>query len=180
MTTEAKWQQNLRLIGRMLIQTGEDAARAVRNAATVNAGLMANDLKRLTPRSEDSAGPHVADAWAVRDVKGRFRGTSLALEVHNADPRFNRTIELQSGGATNLGLILEYGSAPHEIRARNAPHLAFFWKRVGAWVYPKKVEHPGTRPYGMMAAATEATLGRSDDLLAKAGRAISRRRGRPA
>jgi hypothetical protein len=42
--------------------------------------------------------------------------------------------------------ILEYGgrTRPHTIAARRAPTLAFFWEKVGKWVFPKVVHHPGS------------------------------------
>ena|SRR3990167_3307573 len=50
---------------------------------------------------------------------------------------------------------IERGTAPHVIRARRAPTLAFFWPRVGSWVYPLKVNHPGTRPYWFLRTAVD-------------------------
>lgn len=38
------------------------------------------------------------------------------------------------------------GTDPHIIRARRAPMLVFFWKKVGRVVAFKQVRHPGTRP----------------------------------
>lgn len=38
------------------------------------------------------------------------------------------------------------GANPHEIRARNAPRLVFFWEKVGSLVAFPVVQHPGNKP----------------------------------
>lgn len=42
---------------------------------------------------------------------------------------------------------IDKGAVAHEIVARNAPYLRFYWPRVGHWVSLKKVNHPGNRPF---------------------------------
>lgn len=44
------------------------------------------------------------------------------------------------------GRFVIAGTRPHEIRARNTPHLRFFWEREGRWFVGRKVNHPGSRP----------------------------------
>lgn len=82
---------------------------------------------------------------------------SPTFTVHNTDERFNRLVELSDGRLTNLGEMLEYGTRKHLIRAKTpGGMLAFYWPAVGRMVFvknPKAVEHPGTRPYGMIRAA---------------------------
>ena len=41
------------------------------------------------------------------------------------------------------------GAEAHEIRARNAPMLKFYWAKKNVWVSTKRVWHPGNRanPY---------------------------------
>jgi hypothetical protein len=111
----------------------------------------------LTPRS-DGPGPHLADGWKVEE---QAAGTQVRYIVRNEDPRANEPMELADGTKQPYTLlhILEYGSAPHEIRPVNARFLRFFWPRVGKTVYAQLVEHPGTRPYSMLTiAGVEAAI----------------------
>jgi len=134
---------------------------AVNKGLRVNASLMAEELKMLTPRSPDGA-DHVADGWTTRDLD--LAPGVVTIEIFNANPRFDEALEYK-GGTTSLGAILEYGTAPHKIEPRNAPRLAFFWPAVGKLCFAKSVEHPGTRPYGMMAVATAAAIDRGRRLM---------------
>jgi hypothetical protein len=56
------------------------------------------------------------------------------------------TIRARVWNAKPYGIAVHDGSRPHEIRARRAPYLVFFWEKVGHWVRFKKVNHPGTAP----------------------------------
>lgn len=176
----AQWTPNLEPLAHRLTQLGEQVIAAVHRGIEQNARLMAAELKQLTPRS-DGDGPHVADGWMVRqidalggrDAGGRFVGKAdFAVEVYNADPRWDATIDTSTGGTTSLGRILEFGSRPHEIRARPGGVLRFYWPAVGDIVTAKSVEHPGTRAYGMMAISTDAAISRGQRLLAAAARVL--------
>lgn len=48
--------------------------------------------------------------------------------------------------------ILE-GTKPHIIRARRAKFLRFYWPKVGAVVYRRSVNHPGTKANPFMSRA---------------------------
>lgn len=50
------------------------------------------------------------------------------------------------GAEVSYAEVHHEGSAPHVIRARNAPRLVFFWPVVGRVVAFKQVNHPGTVP----------------------------------
>lgn len=169
----AQWQPDPKLIGQRLQDFGDELLRAVRRGIEANAEIMAADLRMLTPRS-DGGGPHMADAWKTRKTAlgggrgegGRFVAKAdFAVEVYNADPRFDATIDLKNGGVTSIGRILEYGSRPHRIEAKPGGKLAFFWPAIGDFVVTQSVEHPGTRPYAMMAVSTDAAVQRGRDLL---------------
>ncbi len=58
-------------------------------------------------------------------------GGRIRAEVYNTKP---------------YGIAVHDGSRAHEIHARNAPYLVFFWEKMGRWVRTKKVNHPGTAP----------------------------------
>lgn len=114
-----------------------------------------NRLKRTTPRSS-GGGPHLADGWAL--TIARLAPGALSVIVHNTDPRADAKIPTTSG-ATTLLRILEYGSRPHEITPKKPGGVLVFTARGGEVVFSKRVFHPGTRPYGMVAAArAEANL----------------------
>lgn len=42
--------------------------------------------------------------------------------------------------------FLDVGTKAHEIKAKNAPFLVFYWEKIGQWMRLKKVSHPGTAP----------------------------------
>lgn len=49
---------------------------------------------------------------------------------------------------------IEFGTKPHVIQVRKpAGAMTFFWEKVGARVFFKKVNHPGNRPYFFMRGA---------------------------
>lgn len=54
-------------------------------------------------------------------------------------------------GSSPLMSYLEYGTRPHLIRPKNK--RALFFTVQSNQIFAKLVRHPGTRPYGMIAAA---------------------------
>ena len=38
-----------------------------------------------------------------------------------------------------------YGTKPHVITSRSGRRLRFFWSKMGKWVYPRQVFHPGQK-----------------------------------
>lgn len=129
------------------LQAQEYALKAVVNIGRATAQRAAE----LTPRS-DGSGPHIADGWTTEE---KASGADVRVRVHNASPKATEKLKLADGSATPYTLldILEYGSDPHTIEPVNGPSLVFFWGKVGRVVHAKKVNHPGTRPYSMMALA---------------------------
>lgn len=169
----ARWDPGLRPLQRRLVGLGQQIVEAVERGIENNARIMAEDLKRLTPRSEDGD-EHLADGWSSRQIEltggrgagGRFVAKAdFAVEVYNGNPRFDAPIEVSGGGVTSLGLILEYGSRPHKIEAKPGGVLAFYWPAVSRMVVTQSVEHPGTRPYGFMAVATDDAIVRGQKLM---------------
>ena len=51
------------------------------------------------------------------------------------------------------------GTRPHQIRAKNAPMLVFYWAKVGHVVAFPKVNHPGTKPTHFLSGALIAGSG---------------------
>lgn len=185
-TLKATWTPGLITTGAQLINMGDAIVEAVRRGLRNNAALTAARLRETTPRSTGAAqaigadadgGDHVADGWRSREVgqvpgEGGAAGVDYAVEVFNANPRFDAPIKTKAGGTTSLGTILEFGSRPHTIRAKPGGVLAFYWPAIGDVVFTREVQHPGTRPYGFMAAATEEATVRAEALLAAAQRLI--------
>lgn len=170
--TPAKYAHGLRTMTTRVV-------REVFAGTQVAAKQVEADLKVTTPRSNEgnqlfdlvdqafgSSADHVADGWTTRVVAAN--PTRLAVEVYNGNPRFYEPLKAGSG-TTTLGEILEYGSAPHTIEPKNPGGLlVFFWPVVGHVVRFKKVNHPGTRAYGMMAHAAEVGIRTVDATLARA------------
>lgn len=185
----AQWTPGLRPIARGLPAFGKRVVRAVHRGLQANADLMVADLKRLTPRSDDTggvlassgvlgaidqafglepgSGDHVADGWTTRRADEEA-GADFAIEVYNENPRFDAEVTLSDGRVTSLGQMLEEGTRPHRIEAKPGGVLAFFWPAVNDFVVVKSVEHPGTRPYAMVTIATDAALDRATRLIVAA------------
>lgn len=60
------------------------------------------------------------------------------------------------GGTVDYAKPVEYGAAPHEIRAVRARRLRFFWKRENRMFVGLKVNHPGNRPQPYFLPVTQA------------------------
>lgn len=115
-------------------------------------------IKELTPTREGPAlqhGTHAStgrtrEGWVLRASGARsgadsggatsFTGGSSQYVIENKIAR------------TDLGRrlleILEYGSRPHAIEAKNGRALRFF--KEGEWKFRRRVAHPGTQPYAMV------------------------------
>lgn len=139
----------------------KEVVKVVNKGTQGNARIMANDLKDLTPRS-DKTGVHMADGWTTRNLDAS--PNLVTVEIYNADPRFDAATG-SAGKGPSIGQILEYGSRPHEIKARGGGTLNFYWPAVGKFISVKSVQHPGTRPYGFMVIATDSALGRAEKLI---------------
>jgi len=99
-------------------------------------------------------------AEAPRGKTGKFRESIAFRTFQDGD-----SLSLQTYMAQPLGTFIIEGTRPHQIKARNANALYFFWTKVGMYtVVPKKgnfkthvsgdklwvgkgyVDHPGTKP----------------------------------
>ena len=58
-------------------------------------------------------------------------------------PRISPTITLVAEAKAPQARFTEEGTRPHEIRGN--PILAFYWEKVGRFVYFRKVNHPGNK-----------------------------------
>lgn len=152
-------QQGLLRASERVIQAAEAEMAQIAEAARARAALR-------TP------GTTLHRGWQVRRERGADGLTSFVVE--NTDPRFSQSVELSDGRITNLGEMLEYGTRPHRITAKPGGVLAFFWPAVGRMVFVKSVEHPGTKPYGMIRSAFSLAQSQAAGLGAVVGRVIGR------
>lgn len=54
---------------------------------------------------------------------------------------------------TKYAAAIDKGSKAHDIPARKAPYLVFYWHKMSRWVRTKSVRHPGTKPYRFLSNA---------------------------
>lgn len=92
---------------------------------------------------------------ALMNVRtGAARASLTYVKGHHA-----QGLQFDAGSWTvNYARILEEGSKPHEIHAKNAPKLVFFWPKVGKVVAFQSVRHPGTKPYRPLERGLEAAM----------------------
>lgn len=76
------------------------------------------------------------------------------VRATNGDP------QVQIGSDDPIARLHHEGTPPHEIRARHAPLLVFYWTKVGHVVAFPKVNHPGTQPNHYLTDALSALRGR--------------------
>ena len=79
------------------------------------------------------------DSIVVRLARGGVNGVSAIV-----------------GSDDKIALWHHEGTVPHVIVPRNRRWLAFYWRRVGAVVFAKRVNHPGTRPNRFLTKALPA------------------------
>ena len=64
--------------------------------------------------------------------------------------------------------FVEGGTRPHEIEARTAKALYFYFAKMGGWVFFKRVQHPGTEANPFITRALDTTAGLLEGLAEKA------------
>ena len=130
-------------------------------------------LKELTPKYDPTKrvyeaakwdGDHIADYWEVRARHTNQYRHQTIVDVLNTHPRAYKRVKVGTG-YSNLLSILEYGARGHDIVARKAPNLLFFWPKIGAIRVAKKTHHSGFAPYGMMSKAKAELIRKSPKVL---------------
>lgn len=66
----------------------------------------------------------------------------------------------RSGSDLDYAIFPERGTRPHLILPRRAPHLRFYWRRIGRGVRLARVNHPGQRAQNFMTEALIAVAPR--------------------
>lgn len=111
----------------------------VRYVAPSRTAVIEQGLVIATPRL-DRLGDRI-DANARRRVNVRSGGLKRSIG-HRVFRRGNSLVLREQATAPHAKYVHD-GTAPHEIRARNARALRFYWPKAGRVVYFKRVQHPG-------------------------------------
>jgi len=96
-------------------------------------------------------------AWRSRQL-GNKRTGKMVGNIEIKKGHWKRGIQFEVGSDVPYALYVNEGTKPHEIKAKNAPFLVFFWPKVGRVVHFKRVWHPGTRPYKFLNRAQESAM----------------------
>ncbi len=84
--------------------------------------------------------------FRIKGLANRRSG-AMSAGMHYRKGRWSRGIQFEAGSDVDYTLYVDQGTAPHVIKAKNAPYLVFFWPKVGRIVHFKSVNHPGNRAY---------------------------------
>jgi hypothetical protein len=94
--------------------------------------------------------------------------------VENPSALYGRVTTIANPGPALLPLWLESGTQPHEIAAKNASALFFYWEKLGKNVAFKRVMHPGFAGVNYSSDAFAAMESEIVDSLTQAVRAGAR------
>lgn len=114
----------------------------------------------MEPGSEASRFMDERAKGVVKRAKNQTRsGRVKAALNHRNGPTQPDIIEKHVGtfkGGRGLAQWEEEGTRPHPIVPKKAQRLVFFWDKVGALVFARKVNHPGTQPHPFLKDAARA------------------------
>lgn len=119
----------------------KDFPRKVKQAGFDGIDKIASESKSMI--SKLTPGVDLPRGWRVKKSGNAYGRNRLLI---NFDERAYKPVKLKNGRETNLLEMLEYGTRPHEITPVKAKVLAFVVD--GDKVFTRRVNHPGTRPYG--------------------------------
>lgn len=124
-----------------------DASIANAKAQRLPEDVRAN-LRRVLPSIGKRLGAAVEASMAAK-LQSHTRLKVSKLMVENPTSLYVKVTLEWTGEARKrlVPLWLEEGTKPHEIVARNAPVLAFFWPKINAMFFGPRVNHPGTKAY---------------------------------
>lgn len=95
-----------------------------------------NELENFTIQTYKAQVP-VSKPRPGREIVGRFRD-SIVTKIKTANG-------FSIGPTLLYGVYPNYGVGPHRISAKRGKRLKFWWDKVGGWVYPRSVSHPGQK-----------------------------------
>jgi len=125
------------------------------------------NLRAIIPDLTKRLGAKV-EAGLNSELKSRNRLQVKKEMVENPSTLYGRVTLVTTSEPKLLPQWLEEGTRPHEIRARNASALFFFWEKMGANVAFQRVQHPGTRAYRFVGNAFDAMEAEIKDALTHA------------
>lgn len=96
-------------------------------------------LAIVVPRMTALGGRIDTNARRRVNVRTGELSSSIGHRVYRSG---NRVVLRESATARHAKYVHD-GTGPHEIRARNAKALRFYWPRAGRVVYFARVQHPG-------------------------------------
>lgn len=102
-----------------------------------------SNLRKVLPDLTKTVGQAV-DARLSTELKSRKSLETKKELVENPTSIYGR-VRVTSSKNPLLPQWLETGTRPHDIVARNAKVLAFYWARIGGMAFFPKVHHPGFR-----------------------------------
>lgn len=139
-----------------------------------------SELKHLT--ADLAAAPGKVKAQAPGAVQQTLDGIATLAQafapVYHGDLKESIGVDIDSGGlagdvgpTVDYGDEVEYGAAPHIIRAHGSGALAFPGS-AGQLVFAEEVHHPGNPPQPYMGPAFDARSGDLDDELGDIGEGV--------
>lgn len=108
------------------------------------------ETERAVDEAEELAGRHAED-HVKQYPPFKPRTGNLQASVGHKIVKVNGRI-LRVFDKAKYAAYIEYGTRPHEIRARRTRFLRFTVR--GVVVFARKVNHPGTKPYKFLWRAT--------------------------
>ncbi len=136
-----------------MLQITVDTSKATQRFSS--AGIpeqVRKNLRALIPDLTKQLGANV-EARLDSELKTRRRLVVKKFFV-DGDTRMYGMVRLTTKAPPALlPTWLEAGTPRHPITAKYKPRLKFFWERVGHWVSPITVNHPGTKQYNFLHGA---------------------------
>jgi hypothetical protein len=154
-----------------MITVKVDATRAL--AKFSPAGIpeaVRRNLRRVLPDLTRKLSAAI-DARLASGLKSRRSLEDKVELVENPTAIFGRVrVIANAPSPAMLPAWLNTGTAPHEIAARNASALFFFWERLGMNVMFRRVMHPGFAGINYAEGALADMRGEIVDTIGQAGR----------
>jgi HK97 gp10 family phage protein len=126
-------------------EVSDDAIRV--RIGHINVALAAELTRALTKEAADLARyvkERKLSGQVLKNRTGTLRRSVFSTNAAVSGMRIEATVGV--GREAPYGEMLEKGTPPHTIRARNKKVLRFQGTQDGETVYRKEVSHPGTKP----------------------------------
>lgn len=140
------------MIPSMIIDARVAGARMDRLPEDVRA-----NLRRVLPQLAKRLGA-VVEANMEARLQTRTHLKVSKLLVENPATIYAK-VAMEWTGPKSKALVplwLEEGTKPHEIVARNASVLAFYWPKIDGMFFGPRVNHPGNKAYRIFGDALDA------------------------